>query len=108
VYGVLAYTAAQRTREVGMRMALGARRAQVMALFLKQAAVLAACGTVVGLVGALLMGRLLATMLFETPSTDLLSASATVALLLIAGLAAGWLPALRASRIDPMLALRSE
>ena len=108
VYGVLAYTAAQRTREVGVRMALGARRGQVMALFLKQAAVLAACGTVVGLVGALAMGRLLAAMLFETPPTDLLSAAATLGLLLIAGLAAGWLPALRASRIDPMLALRSE
>ncbi len=108
VYGVLAYTAAQRTREVGVRMALGARRSQVMALFFKEAALLAVSGTVVGLIGALAVSRLLAAMLFETPPTDLLSASATVALLLIAGLAAGWLPALRASRIDPMLALRSE
>ncbi len=108
VYGVLAFAVTQRTREIGVRMALGAQRSQVLALFIREGVMLIAAGAVVGLLGALVVGRLLRSILFQTAPADPLSALTTLALLLVIGVAAVWLPALRASKVDPMDALRAE
>ncbi len=108
LYGVLAYTVAQRTREIGLRMALGADGANVRRMVLWQVAKMAIVGGVIGMVAALGVGRLAQSLLFEMTGTDpLVVALATVALAIVA-LGAGLVPALRASRIDPMKALRYE
>jgi predicted permease len=108
LYGTLAYATARRTSEIGIRMALGARRVGVVAMVLRENILVAVVGTGVGLVGALLASRSLASFLYETSPRDpsVLGCSA-VALALIASVASIF-PALRASRIDPMRALRSE
>ena len=108
LYGTLAYAPARRTSEIGIRMALGARRAGVVAMVFRENILVAVVGTGVGLVGALLASRSLASFLYETSPRDpsVLVCSA-VALALIAS-AASIFPALRASRIDPIRALRSE
>jgi predicted permease len=108
VYGVVAYTVAQRTREIGVRMALGAQRFDVIGLFLKQGSILVGMGTVVGLLAALCVSPLLRSLLFETAATDPVSIAASTALLIAMGIAATWVPALRASRVQPMQALRTE
>ncbi len=108
VYGVLAFVVTQRNREIGVRLALGAQRSQVRALFLKQGAGLIVAGGIVGLAGALVAGRLLNAILFETAPTDPLSAVASVAVLVVIGVAAVCIPAQRASQVDPMAALRAE
>lgn len=106
LYGVLAYTVAQRTREMGLRMALGADRRRVLGLVLGQVARLTAIGSAIGLTLALALGRLARSQLFELEGHDpAVLVAATVALALVA-LAAGLAPARSASRIDPMVALR--
>jgi len=106
LYGVLAYTVAQRTREMGLRMALGADRRRVLGLVLGQVARLTAIGSAIGLALALALGRLARSQLFELEGHDpAVLVAATVALALVA-LAAGLAPARSASRIDPMVALR--
>jgi predicted permease len=108
LYGTLAYATARRTSEIGIRMALGARRAQVVGLVCGQNASVALTGTVAGLIAALLASRALASFLYGTSVRDpLVLGGAVVALALIAS-AASLLPALRASRIDPMAAIRCE
>jgi predicted permease len=108
LYGVLAYTVAQRTREFGLRMALGADGGAVRGMVMKQVARMAIVGGVVGLIVAVGVGRLAESLLFELQGHDpLVLTAATIALGLVA-LAAGFIPALRASRIDPMNALRYE
>jgi putative ABC transport system permease protein len=107
-YGVISYTASLRTREVGIRMALGARRGDVLGMVLRQGLALTAGGLALGLIASLALTRLLSTLLFEVRPGDL-GTSAAVALLLAAvALAASYLPARRASRIDPMISLRHE
>lgn len=108
VYGVLAFVVSQRTREIGVRLALGAQRSQVRTLFLKQGAILVLAGGAAGLAGALLVGRLLGAILFETTPADPLAAMVTVAVLVVIGIAAVCIPAQRASQVDPMQALRAE
>jgi putative ABC transport system permease protein len=108
IYGVASYTAAQRTREVGIRMALGAGRSDVLRLFAREAAGLAAIGVVAGLLLAAAATRLLSGMLFGVRATDPLTYLSVSALLSLAVLAATSLPARRAARISPMEALRSE
>ncbi len=108
VYGVLAFVVTQRTREIGVRMALGAERAQVLLLFLKQGARLVLTGAAIGMAGALVSGRLLRSILFETMPADPVSALATLLVLIVVGIAAVFLPAQRASKVDPMQALRAE
>ena len=108
VYGVLAFAVAQRTREIGVRMALGAQRSQVVKLFLKEGAVLVAAGATVGMIAALAVGRMLQSLLFETRPADGLSAVSSLTVLAVVGIAAAAIPALRASKIDPMNALRAE
>jgi predicted permease len=108
VYGVLAFAARQRVREIGIRMALGAQRAQVLHLFLKEGAVLVAAGAGAGIIAALGVGRLLNAILFDITPADPLSATLSFAMLLAVGLAATCIPALRASKIDPIEVLRAE
>ncbi len=108
LYGVLAYTVAQRTREFGLRMALGADGGRVRGMVMKQVAVMTLVGGVSGLVIAVGVGRLAESLLFEMKGYDpLVIGASTVALALVA-LVAGFIPALRASKIDPMNALRYE
>ena len=108
LYGVIAALAAQRTPEIGMRMALGATRADIMSLILKQGLGLTLTGVILGLAGALATTRLFKTLLVGVSATDNVSFVATTALLLLVALAATYLPARRASRIDPLQALRNE
>jgi putative ABC transport system permease protein len=108
VYGVVAYAAATRTREIGVRVALGASPRDVLRLFGGQGARLAALGAALGLAGAAAGTRALQGMLFGTDPLDpWVLASVTVLLALVA-LVASWLPARRATRVDPVTALRSE
>ena len=108
LYGVLAYTVAQRTREIGVRMALGADGGNVRWMVLRQVGLMTLIGAVVGLTGAVALGRGAESLLFEMEGHDpLVFASAAVLLALVA-LAAGFVPAQKAARIDPMIALRYE
>jgi predicted permease len=108
LYGTLAYSTARRTSEIGIRMALGARRAGVMAMVFRENAVIAAVGSVAGLIVALLVSRTLASFLYNTSPTDpWVLVTSVAALAAIAG-AATLLPALRAARIEPMMAIRYE
>jgi predicted permease len=108
LYGVLAYSVAQRTREIGLRMALGAGSKSVRSMILRQVVWMIVVGGVVGIAGALALGRLAQSLLFGLEGHD--PAVVSMAALLLGGiaLAAGYLPALRASRVDPMKALRHE
>ncbi len=108
IYGVLAHTVAQRRREIGVRMALGAQRADVVGLVVRQGAMMVAAGAVVGLAAAAASTRVLASLLFGVTATDLPTFTASAILLLVVGLVACYLPARRATRIDPMVALRHE
>ncbi len=108
VYGVLSYTVVQRTREIGVRMALGARPSQVLALILKQGSRMILIGVGVGLAAAVLLAHLVRSLLFETVAADPVSALASTALLVGVGMAAVCIPALRASRTEPTEALRAE
>ena len=108
LYGVLAYTVSQRTREIGLRMALGADASRVRTMILRQVSLMTAVGAVIGLAASLWLGRLAQSLLFQMKGYDpVVLAGATVALAVVA-LAAGLIPAVRASRVDPMLALRYE
>ena len=104
-YGVVAFAVQQRTREFGIRLAIGADGARVRGLVLVQAARLVGLGAVVGLVGALAAGRLVKTLLFGVTPFDVVSYAGAVVVLSIAVLAAAWWPARRASRVNPLIAL---
>jgi len=106
LYGVLAYTVAQRTREIGVRMALGANGAHVRSMILRQVAMMTAIGGAVGIAAALGIGRAAQSLLFGLEGHDPLVFALAVALLTAIALTAGYLPARRAASIDPMQALR--
>ncbi len=108
LYGVLAYTVAQRTREIGLRMALGAAPAQVRGMVLRQVALMILVGGAVGLFGAVWLGRLGESLLYELKGSDPFVLVASAAALATVALGAGLVPAHRASRVDPMRALRYE
>jgi predicted permease len=108
LYGTLAYATARRTSEIGIRMALGAQRAGVVAMVFRENVLIGAAGAGVGLVVALLASRALASFLYETSPTDPWVLMGSVAALTLIASAASILPALRAARIDPMKALRTE
>jgi predicted permease len=108
LYGVLAYTVAQRTREFGLRMALGADGGRVRGMVMKQVGVMALVGGAIGLVIAVGVGRLAESLLFEMTGYDPLVIGASIVALAIVAMGAGFIPALRASKIDPMNALRYE
>jgi putative ABC transport system permease protein len=108
LYGVLAYTVVQRTKEIGLRMSVGAQRGNIVRAVLRNALLLAAAGVGLGLAGALGVTRLLSSFLFGVTPADPLTLAGVVAALLIVVLAASAVPALRAARVDPMKALRAE
>jgi putative ABC transport system permease protein len=108
IYGVIAYIAAQRTREIGIRMALGAQATDVLRMVLAQGLMLAGTGIAIGLIGALGVTRVMRALLYETSPTDPLTFVAVVPLLGLAALLACWVPARRAMRSDPIVALRCE
>ena len=108
LYGVISYSTAQRTNEIGIRMALGAERRHVMQMILKQGVVLACIGVVVGLVGAFALSRLMDRLLFGVSSTDPMIFVAISTLLTTIALIASYIPAHRASKVDPVVALRYE
>jgi len=108
LYGVLAYSVAQRTREIGVRMALGANRRNVRVMVLRQVGVMTLIGGVVGIAGAIGLGRAASSLLFQLQGYDPAVIIIAAASLTIVAFGAGLLPALRASRIDPMAALRYE
>jgi putative ABC transport system permease protein len=108
IYGVMAYTTNQRRHEIGIRMALGARGGDVLRLVLGQGMRLVAIGLGLGLIGAWLLSRVLASQLYGITRQDPLTYLSVAALLALVALTASWLPARRATRVDPMLSLRSE
>ena len=108
VYGVMSYIVARRTQEMGVRMALGARASQVVRMVLGQGARTIVVATILGISAALLATRLLESQLYGVPRTDLVTFLAAPLLLAAVALMACWLPARRASRVDPVVALRSE
>jgi predicted permease len=108
VYSVLAYTAAQRTHEIGIRMALGAEGRDVLRLVVTMGVRLVAVGVVIGLVVSLLLARAIATQLWGVSAHDPMTMGGVTVLLLLTGIVACWIPARRASRVDPLVALRYE
>ena len=108
VYGVISHSVGLRTQEIGVRMALGAQPADIRRDVLREALLLAAAGTAVGVVLALLVGKALATLLFGMSPTDLTTLSIVAVVLAGTSLLAAWVPARRAMRVDPMVALRAD
>jgi predicted permease len=108
LYGVLAYTVAQRTREIGLRMALGAEPARVRAMVLRQVAMMTIVGGAIGLGAAFWLGRLSQSLLYQLEGHDPAVMAVSAVLLALVALAAGYVPASRASRVEPMRALRYE
>ena len=108
LYGVMSYSVAQRTKEIGVRMALGANRPEVLALVVKRGMFLVGIGIAAGIVLALALSRLIAGMLFGITATDPLTIIGVAVLLGIVAFVANYLPARRAASVDPMVALRYE
>jgi ABC-type antimicrobial peptide transport system permease subunit len=108
LYGVVTYSVSRRTREIGVRLALGAQRSTVLKMVLRDAATLLTVGIVIGLTAAIASASVLKTMLYGTGSRDPLVLAAVCIVLAAAGLLAAYLPALRAAAIEPMKALRTE
>jgi predicted permease len=107
IYGVVAYSVSQQTREIGIRIALGATSARVQIRVLTRSLVLALVGIVVGLVGSIALSRLIASLLYGVSPTDPVTLAVMVAILALISVLAGYLPAFRASRIDPMAVINS-
>jgi putative ABC transport system permease protein len=108
IYGVLGHAVAQRTREIGIRIALGAARRDILRMVLSEGGKLAAAGVVLGLIVSYLMTQFLRALLYGVTPTDPLTFALVALLLLSTALIACWIPARRASRVDPMIALRAE
>ncbi len=108
IYGLMSYVVSRRTNEIGIRMALGAERMHVRWLVMREVLILVAVGIAIGVPAALLSSRLVASMLFGLRATDSASLLAAIAVMLAIAALAGYLPARRASRVDPMVALRYE
>ena len=108
LYGVIAYSVAQRTNEIGVRMALGARPADILTMVIQQGMRLAGAGVLIGLVGAVGITRVMKSWLFEVRTTDPLTFFVVAALLTLVALAASFIPAYKATKVDPLVALRYE
>jgi predicted permease len=108
VYGVLSYLVSQSRQEIGVRMALGAQRSRIVAMVMRQGLQLTVAGTIAGLAGAVLLTRVMATLLFGISATDVMTFSVVPIILVLVALLACFVPAYRATKVDPQVALRVE
>jgi putative ABC transport system permease protein len=108
IYGVMSYSVASSVREIGVRLALGARAQDVAAMFVRRGLVLTAAGLALGVAGALALTRLLSSMLYSVTATDPVAFAAALFVLVVAALLASYAPARRAAAVDPAVALRHE
>jgi ABC-type antimicrobial peptide transport system permease subunit len=107
-YGVLSYMVTERRREIGIRIALGAVRSDVLTQIMKEGLQVTALGVAIGLAGALALNRLIASLLFGLQPTDSVTIAFVIATITVVAVVASWLPAWRASRVDPNIVLRDE
>ena len=108
LYGVMAYITSQRTHEIGIRMALGAQRVDMLRMIFRQSFMLVLSGVAVGVAASIGLTRLLRTMLYGVQATDVVTYGSVIGLLIAAAALASYIPARRAMRVDPMVALRYE
>jgi ABC-type antimicrobial peptide transport system permease subunit len=108
LYGLISYSMLQRTREIGIRMALGAQRPDILKLVIRQGVIAAVTGVAIGLVGSVVLTRVMASFLYGVSSSDWLVLMWVSLLLLLVALAASYIPARRATVVDPIIALRNE
>jgi putative ABC transport system permease protein len=108
IFGVISFSVTQRTHEIGIRMALGAQPGQVLRMVLKQGAALIACGSLIGLIAAFILTRLIEGMLFDVSTTDWMSYLYASLILIGVSFLACYLPARRATQVDPLVALKCE
>jgi putative ABC transport system permease protein len=108
IYGVMSYTVAQQTREIGIRIALGAKRGDVLKMTVKQGLKLVGLGLVIGLPSAFILTRVMSSLLFGISATDPITFLSISLVVLAVALLASYIPALRATKVDPMIALRAQ
>ena len=108
LYGIKAYSVARRTREIGIRMALGAQRTAVLRMIMREGSIMLLCGVALGLVLAAATGKVVSGILYGVGALDPIAFASAPVILAIAALIATWIPARRATRVNPMVALRTE
>ena len=108
VYGVMSYLVTQGSHDIGVRLALGAQRSTILQMVMRQGIELTVVGIVAGIIGAVLLTRVMASLLFGISSTDVLTFSGVPVILAVVALLATYIPAWRATRVDPVVALREE